>query len=86
MPDPTVHLLTCIRNEGPFLLEFVAHHLTLGFDRIFIAANDCDDGSVRLLAALQSAAHIDFLRHSVASGKVPQALRQATLQNAFQQA
>ncbi|MCB2127379.1 MAG: glycosyltransferase family 2 protein [Rhodobacteraceae bacterium] len=83
MPDPTVHLLTCIRNEGPFLLEFVAHHLTLGFDRIFIAANDCDDGSVRLLAALQSAAHIDFLRHSVASGKVPQAEGYARLRDRF---
>ncbi|KAB2881668.1 MAG: glycosyltransferase family 2 protein [Albidovulum sp.] len=83
MPDPTVHLLTCIRNEGPFLLEFVAHHLVLGFDRIFIAANDCDDGSVRLLRALQAAGHIGFLNHSVPPGKVPQAEGYARLRSRF---
>lgn len=83
MPDPTVHLLTCIRNEGPFLLEFVAHHLVLGFDRIFIAANDCDDGSVRLLRALQAAGHIDFLNHSVPPGKVPQAEGYSRLRDRF---
>lgn len=83
MPEPTVHLLTCIRNEGPFLLEFVAHHRLLGFDRIFIAANDCDDGSVRLLSALQEAGHIGFLRHRVAPGKVPQAEGYARLRARF---
>lgn len=83
MPDPTVHLLSCIRNEGPFLVEFVAHHLVLGFDRIFIAANDCDDGSTRLLGAMQAAGHIRFRRHSVPPGKVPQSEGYARLRERF---
>ena len=83
MPRPTAHLLTCIRNEGPFLVEFVAHHLVLGFDRIFIAANDCDDGSVRLLRAMQAAGHVGFVQHRVAAGKVPQAEGYARLRERF---
>ena len=71
-PRAKAHLISCIRNEGPFLLEFVAHHLVLGFDRIFIAANDCDDGSGRLLAALQAAGHVTYLHHKVAPGTIPQ--------------
>jgi hypothetical protein len=84
MPHPTVHLLTCIRNEGPFLLEFVAHHLVVGFDRIFIAANDCDDGSVRLLRAMQAAGHVGFVQHRVAPGKVPQSEGYARLRERFE--
>lgn len=83
MPAPTVHLLTCIRNEGPFLLEFVAHHLVLGFDRIFIAANDCDDGSVRLLRAMAAAGHIGFVQHRVMAGRVPQSEGYARLRESF---
>lgn len=88
MPEPTVHLLSCIRNEGPFLLEFVAHHLVLGFDRIFIAANDCDDGSGRLLAALAEtemagSGRIGVLRHRVAPGKLPQSAGYARLRERF---
>lgn len=71
-PRATTHLISCIRNEGPFLLEFVAHHLVLGFDRIFIAANDCNDGSGRLLAALQAAGYVTYLHHKVAPGTIPQ--------------
>jgi len=36
-------LIATARNEGPFILEWVAHHLSLGFDKIFVATNDCDD-------------------------------------------
>ncbi|WP_347313081.1 glycosyltransferase family 2 protein [Defluviimonas sp. SAOS-178_SWC] len=71
-PRAKTHLISCIRNEGPFLLEFVAHHLVLGFDRIFIAANNCDDGSGRLLAAMQAAGYVTYLHHRVAPGTIPQ--------------
>src|SRR5699024_4672828 len=44
------HVLMCsMRDEGPFALEFVAHHRAIGFDRIFIASNDCRDGTDLLL-------------------------------------
>ena len=69
---PKVYLLSCIRNEGPFLLEFVAHHRVLGFDRIFIASNDCNDGSVRLLKALETAGYATHVANRVRPGKRPQ--------------
>lgn len=45
-------IITCMKNEGPFILEWVAHHLSLGFDHFLVFTNDCDDGTVELLDAL----------------------------------
>ncbi len=45
-------IVTCMKNEGPFILEWVAHHLALGFDHFLVFTNDCDDGTVALLDAL----------------------------------
>ncbi|WP_343079369.1 glycosyltransferase family 2 protein [Ostreiculturibacter nitratireducens] len=69
---PKIYLLSSIRNEGPFLLEFVAHHLVLGFDRIFIASNDCDDGSAGLLSALDAAGYVTHVKNRVKPGEIPQ--------------
>mgnify|MGYP002652033994 CR=1 FL=1 len=55
-PGPLGHVLvTSMRDEGPYALEFVAHHRAVGFDRIFIASNDCRDGTDLLLDALDRA-------------------------------
>tara|TARA_R100000935_G_scaffold35531_1_gene56259 strand:- start:126 stop:1208 length:1083 start_codon:yes stop_codon:yes gene_type:complete len=48
-------IVTCMKNEGPFILEWVAHHLALGFDHFVIYTNDCDDCTVELLDALADA-------------------------------
>ncbi len=70
---PARHLLiSSMKDEGPFILEWVAHHLVLGFDRICVASNDCRDGSDRLLEALASAGFIDHLPNVVAPGEIPQ--------------
>ncbi|WP_415182343.1 glycosyltransferase family 2 protein [Phaeovulum sp.] len=45
-------IVTCMKNEGPFILEWVAHHLAIGFDHFLVFTNDCDDGTVELLDAL----------------------------------
>ena len=65
MPDGTHRknatvLLSSFRNEAPFVLEFVAHHKVLGFDQIIIASNDCTDGTVQILDALQA---MGVIRH-----------------------
>ncbi|MEI6099542.1 MAG: glycosyltransferase family 2 protein [Alphaproteobacteria bacterium] len=67
------HTLICgMKDEGPYILEWVAHHLVVGFDRICIASNDCRDGSDRLLAALAAAGFIAHVAHVVAPGAIPQ--------------
>lgn len=47
-------IITCMKNEGPFILEWLAHHLAIGFDHVLVFTNDCDDGTVELLDALSS--------------------------------
>ena len=51
------------RNEGPYILEWIAHHRLLGIEAIYICDNLSDDGSTELLAALDWAGvitHIPF--------------------------
>ncbi|WP_380054345.1 glycosyltransferase family 2 protein [Falsihalocynthiibacter sp. SS001] len=45
-------IITCMKNEGPFILEWLAHHLSIGFDHVLVFTNDCDDGTVELLDKL----------------------------------
>jgi hypothetical protein len=65
-------LISSLKNEGPFILEWVAHHRVLGFDAIYVASNDCSDGSDALLAALDRAGIIGHVPNEVAPGVIPQ--------------
>lgn len=52
---------TCVRDEGPWLLDWIAHHQAAGFTEFLIASHDCTDGSDALLAALDDAGIITHL-------------------------
>lgn len=69
---PRAAVFAAMRNEGPFVLEWVAYHQILGFDRVIIASNDCTDGTDTLLEALAQAGEITHLPHSVPQGMAPQ--------------
>lgn len=45
-------LVGIMKNEGPYILEWVAHHLAVGFENILIFSNDCDDQTDRILDRL----------------------------------
>lgn len=60
-PTKRCCLLTSARNEGPYLLEFVAFYKALGIDGIFIYSNDNDDGSEELLEALARRGEIFYI-------------------------
>ena len=45
-------IVTCMRNEAPFLLEWIAYHRAIGFTDFLIYSNDCDDGTDDLLDRL----------------------------------
>ena len=47
-------IVTCMKNEGPFILEWVAYHRAIGVDDFLIYTNDCDDGTDALLNALMA--------------------------------
>lgn len=65
-------LLTAVKNEGPDLLEWVAWHRMIGFNRIVVFSNDCTDGSDLLLDALQGIGWLDHHRHRPLVGVAPQ--------------
>ena len=46
-------IVTCMKNEGPFVLEWLAHHRAIGVDDVLVYTNDCTDGTDRLLDVLQ---------------------------------
>jgi hypothetical protein len=47
-------IVTCMKNEGPFILEWIAYHRAIGVDDFLIYTNDCTDGTDALLTLLQS--------------------------------
>ncbi|MGJ8584615.1 MAG: glycosyltransferase family 2 protein [Marinosulfonomonas sp.] len=53
--------VTCVKNEGPFLLEWIAFHRILGVTDFLFYSNDCDDGTDDLLDALQSQGIVQHL-------------------------
>ncbi len=55
-------IVTTMKNEGPFLLEWIAYHRAIGFDDFIIYTNDCTDGTddfLDLLAAKGLVEHYD---------------------------
>ena len=47
-------IVTTMKNEGPFILEWLAYHRSIGFDDFIIYTNDCTDGTDTLLDLLQA--------------------------------
>lgn len=44
--------VTCVKNEGPFLLEWIAFNRLIGVTDFLFYSNDCSDATDRLLDAL----------------------------------
>jgi glycosyltransferase involved in cell wall biosynthesis len=45
-----ITLAASAKNEGAYVVEWVAHHLTLGFDRIIVFDNESTDDTLAILA------------------------------------
>jgi hypothetical protein len=69
---PEVVLVSAMRNEGPFVLEWLAYHRVIGVDRVVVVSNGSTDGSDDLLAGLAKAGEITFLRTTPGYGVAPQ--------------
>ncbi|WP_420845107.1 glycosyltransferase family 2 protein [Leisingera aquaemixtae] len=46
-------IVTTMKNEGPFILEWLAYHRVIGVDDFLIYTNDCTDGTDTMLQMLQ---------------------------------
>ena len=62
-------LVTCVKNEGRYLLEWIAYHKVLGFDEIAVYDNQSSDGTFALLAPLAERGEI-YLERVTDSDKI----------------
>jgi hypothetical protein len=60
------------KNEGRFLLEWIAYHRVIGVTDFLIYTNDCEDGSPDLLDRLQELGIVIHVQNQVAPGERPQ--------------
>lgn len=57
----TITAITCVKNEGPFLLEWIAWHRLLGVTHFLFYSNDCTDGTDALLDRLTATGWLTHL-------------------------
>ena len=65
-------VLSCMRNEGLFLLEWVAFYGALGFDNLVVITNDCTDGTDLMLDRMQEMGLVTHLRNNAYGAESPQ--------------
>ncbi|WP_089268331.1 glycosyltransferase family 2 protein [Jannaschia aquimarina] len=52
--------VTPMKDEGPFILEWLAYHRLIGFNDFIVFTNDCSDGTDRMLDRLDE---LGLVRH-----------------------
>ena len=65
-------IVATARNEGLYLLDWLAYHRALGFEKFFLYSNDNLDGSDSLLEALSDAGEVTWINSSIREGVRPQ--------------
>ncbi|MFV0410534.1 MAG: glycosyltransferase family 2 protein [Paracoccus sp. (in: a-proteobacteria)] len=71
-PHGRVTIVTMAKDEGPYVLEWVAHHHVLGFTDIVAYTNDCTDGTDEMFDALASVGLVTRLDNPNWREKPPQ--------------
>jgi len=61
-----------MKDEAPYLLEWFAHHLALGFTDILVYTNDCTDGTDEMLIRLEELGLGHHRRNDIPKGLKPQ--------------
>ncbi|MBP0480933.1 glycosyltransferase family 2 protein [Sagittula salina] len=65
-------IVGCMKNEGPYILEWVAYHRAVGFDTFLIYTNGCEDGTTEILDRLQVLGLLQHRNNDNWSGNSPQ--------------
>lgn len=64
--------ILCVKNEGAFLLEWLAHHRATGFTDVLVFSNDCSDGTDLMLDRLQAMGWLTHVRNDGGADEGPQ--------------
>ena len=65
-------IVGCMKNEAPYILEWIAYHRAIGVDSFLIYTNDCSDGTDEILGRLQDLGILQHRRNDDWTGKSPQ--------------
>lgn len=79
-PKTNTLILGCMKNEGPYILEWIAYHQAIGVGHFLIFTNDCSDGTDTILDRLAEMGIVTHERNDEWKGKSPQ---QAALNKAM---
>lgn len=71
-PHGKVTAVSMMKDEGPFVLEWVAHHLAVGFTDLVVYTNDCSDGTDDMLIRLEELGLAYHRRNDIPDGIKPQ--------------
>lgn len=81
-------IVGCMKNEAPYILEWVAYHRAMGVDNFLIYTNGCEDGTSELLDRLQDLGVLQHRNNDDWKGNSPQqyalnqSLKEPLIQNA----
>jgi Glycosyl transferase family 2 len=81
-------IVACMKNEGPYILEWIAYHRAIGVDTFLIYTNGCEDGTAELLDRLAQMGVIYHEDNNEWKGNSPQqaALNKSLKHKAIRQA
>ncbi|MCP5036871.1 MAG: glycosyltransferase family 2 protein [Rhodobacteraceae bacterium] len=65
-------IVGCMKDEAPYILEWVAYHRSIGIDNFIIYTNACSDGTSQLLDRLQELGVLEHRNNDNWKGNSPQ--------------
>ncbi len=81
-------IVGCMKNEAPYIVEWIAYHRAIGVDNFLIYTNDCTDGTDEVLGRLMEMGIIEHRNNDNWKGNSPQqhalnkSLKEPVIQNA----
>ncbi len=81
-------IVGCMKNEAPYIIEWIAYHRAIGVDNFLIYTNGCTDGTDEVLGRLQDMGILQHRNNDDWKGNSPQqyalnrALKEPVIQNA----
>ncbi|WP_406645053.1 glycosyltransferase family 2 protein [Aliisedimentitalea scapharcae] len=81
-------IVGCMKNEAPYIVEWIAYHRAMGVDNFLIYTNDCTDGTSEILDRLQDMGILQHRNNDNWKGNSPQqyalnqALKEPVIKNA----
>ncbi len=63
-------IVTTMKNEGPFILEWIAYHRAIGVKNFLVYTNDCTDGTDTMLKTLQKTGFVQHRENPYSGGKI----------------